>query len=549
MFVMVTALSSFQMQLKSSLRKSKFWLFFATTNLAIWHAVLTSRIDSGDLITTIIFWLAALYLLWQKRTEIVIDSKAGKNFIGMFLLGIVLYRGMFLFWHESFVLQFLPFFGFLGLALVASGWKYIKQYTRILLIFFIVVVFDWFTFSFLNSFLKRIHFSEITAQFSAFFLHYIGFDVTQQGISIFLPTGSVKVLYFCTGGPLIGLLLSLTFVFFLVTPLTWKLRFNLLWGLFGIGFFLGVIRVALLAVVVSDKSAFEYWHGNEGNQIFSLIAFTTWGLLVHFISESYDKQQNLKLQENQNQPNHQETFQPESPSIARSEQVKGSHFWLFPGLGITVAAIALYTVLFPQVGRRQMPSINFPNQLTLSKWKTANSVPLLYKETEENDPENNSNFNQITSGKQYKYRQQGTEVTVELRLIEGTLGSVKNFVKNYTSLEEEVAEEAFQKGKTRSQPELGRYRLFTDKTHAYLSTCLSPQGESTVSQNNFIRKMNRNIVDEHLLSKILGQRSFRERRCLWVHLSTPLAEQSPEKSYRVLESVFQQGYSKWQGLF
>ncbi|MFP3325509.1 archaeosortase/exosortase family protein, partial [Planococcus sp. SIMBA_160] len=89
----------------------------------------------------------------------------------------------------------------------------------------------------------------------------IGFDVSQEGVFIYLPDGSVEVLYACTGGPLIGLLLQLTFVLFIIAPLNWKFASKILIGLLSLGFFLGVVRVALLAVVVSDDSAFDYWHG------------------------------------------------------------------------------------------------------------------------------------------------------------------------------------------------------------------------------------------------------------------------------------------------
>jgi cyanosortase A-associated protein len=105
------------------------------------------------------------------------------------------------------------------------------------------------------------------------------------------------------------------------------------------------------------------------------------------------------------------------------------------------------------------------------------------------------------------------------------------------------------RGSTQSQPEIGRYQLFSDESQAYLSACLTSSGESTVTGNEFVGKMNRQILRENFFPGIVGQRSLRERRCLWVHLSTPLDQGSPKEGYQVLESVFEEGYSRWQGVF
>jgi cyanoexosortase A len=512
-------------------------LFFLTTvSLALWHGILTSRIDSDELTTTFFFWLVALFIIWKKRTRLVLDSTPWTNVLGIVLLGTVIYRGLVLFWHESFVVQFLPFFSFLGLVLMTTRWRRIHEYTRPLLVFFIFTLSDYLI-GILNSLFRyQLNFSQITANVTAFFLHNLGFNVAQQGIIIFLPKGSVSVGYPCTGGNLIAFLVPLSLVLFVAMPLNWQSRLKLLLGLTGFGFFLGVIRVALLALVVSDQSTFKYWHEEEGNQIFSVAAFALWIVLANWVYESYESQLKQKPVELHEEELSEDT---EGHPRGQSSSAKGLQGWLLPGVSILVALITVLTLLFPQIGRRQLPNLNYPSQISLAGWNQANRVSLM------GENENTElSFEYFRSGQKYQYYQGEKEVTVQLKLIEGTLGHVPGYVKTYTSLKK-----AFSEGRTQSQPGMGRYQLFSDESQAYLSACLTSNGESTVTGKNFVSKMNRNLLRENLLPKIVGQKSLRQRRCLWVHLSTPVDQDSPEEGYRVLESVFEKGYSQWQGLF
>ncbi|MFP3435266.1 hypothetical protein SB781_36505, partial [Paraburkholderia sp. SIMBA_061] len=54
--------------------------------------------------------------------------------------------------------------------------------------------------------------------------------------------------------------------------------------------------------------------------------------------------------------------------------------------------------------------------------------------------------------------------------------------------------EVYKNGQSDAIPQLGTYHLFHDKSHAYLSTCISSQGESTTTMGDFVYKMNRNLL-------------------------------------------------------
>jgi len=420
-----------------------------------------------------------------------------------------------------------------SIALIGSGWQGLREYFRPLLAFLVFSLVDGITHQLFTSLPDNFSFPQLTANVSGFLLHYLGFNVSLENVSIILPNGSVEVIYWCTGGPLVSLLLQLTLVLFIVAPLNWRFCLKLLAGLVGIGFFLGIARVALLAVVVSDQSAFEFWHGDAGNQIFSLIAFTIWIVIAHFVYEHYENQVQQQQQDSSN-----EISASQESSLTVSAQSESSRIPFFSGVGIIMTLITLGTFFFPQIGRRQVSPLNFPAQLTLNGWNREKSSPI----SEEND-QVNQYIQQFRSGQRYQYRQNGTQVTVELRHIGATFGNIGNFIGTYSNLGD-----AYQGNKVDSIERIGDYKLFSDQSHAYLTACITSQGKSTIRQSDFIHKMNRNLlnINSRLLLGIIGKQSLRERNCLWVILSTPLNQNSPEKSYRLLESVFQY---KWQSLF
>ncbi|MDR9404346.1 MAG: cyanoexosortase A system-associated protein [Halothece sp. Uz-M2-17] len=517
------------------------WLFLATANLALWHGVLSHRIGINDsLLITAMYWLVALFLLWKKRDQIKVSPQPLASTIGFLILGWALLRGMSVFWFENSLVQLLPVIGFVAIILIGSGWNSFRVYFPSL--------FTLFTFSVIGSLIELFFksnpggfdFAKLTAQASTFLLHYIGFDVVSEDVYIYLSQGSVEVLYFCTGGPLISLLFQLTLVLVLVTPIRWKLLFNLLLSIVGIGFFLGVIRVALLAVVVSDQAAFDYWHGSEGNQIFSLIAFSIWIIAVNFIYENHDH--NLSsppLSSEEEHPQKSSTSPQEASATTFSLTSPSS--WFLSITSVMMMAVTIATFIMPEIGRREIQPLQFPPQMNLSGWTEEKSIPLV------NQPETKLRFERLRSGREYHYQQQEAKVTAALRFSSPTVGRLENYIKQTYP---ESLTTAYQQGNTRYIPNRGNYHLFQDDEKAYLSACLTPTGESTVDFTNYVNKANRNMFEwQTLIPRLLGQKSFRERRCLWVNLSTPLNPDLPETSYKILESVFKTGYPQWQGLF
>ena len=109
-----------------------------------------------------------------------------------------------------------------------------------------------------------------TAAAAAFGLHFLGFDVAQQGTFIQLPSGTVEVEFACTGAALLGLLLQVSVLLAVVTA--WAKLGGMILGSVAIAALLSTVRVAIMAAVVGNEALFQFWHGSGGGQVFTLIA-------------------------------------------------------------------------------------------------------------------------------------------------------------------------------------------------------------------------------------------------------------------------------------
>lgn len=264
------------------LQNSKFCLFGIAIGLSVLHLILTWRVSSDidRLIVSALFWGAILCLLWRKQDNLDLESGIFSSFFGFLLMVLVLVKSISLFWFESSFLKLAPLLLAPGLGLLASGFKGLKQYWRELTLVLLLCLPE----SSLPQIIEEIFkVTTLTAKFATFVLWYLGFEASRQGSNIVLPNGSVLVAPHCTGLGTSVLLLKLSIVFILVFPTNWSRKILLLITAIFTAFVAGGIRVALMAVVVSNQQVFDYWHGPQGNQIFSTISILLFGLFCRIL--------------------------------------------------------------------------------------------------------------------------------------------------------------------------------------------------------------------------------------------------------------------------
>ncbi|MEG4804367.1 cyanoexosortase A [Microcoleus sp. ARI1-B5] len=260
------------------IQEPKYWLLGIASGLIALHLTLTSRTDSADLFgTMLMFWGVVAFLIWERHESLTFESGIFASFFGASLIAFILLKSSSISGGYDFFIRVSPFLIGISLALLASGTKGLKQYWQELLILAYTAIPPGLIGVFVNVALY-------TAKFSAFILHYLGFEVVRQGVFLILEKGSVEVYHGCSGVNAILQLLGLALVFLLMFPTTVGQKIVVPLVAVLIAFVVNAARVALMAVLVSlsQPAAFKYWHEGNGSVVFSMIAVFIFGLFCWF---------------------------------------------------------------------------------------------------------------------------------------------------------------------------------------------------------------------------------------------------------------------------
>ncbi len=267
------------------LKDTRYWLLGIAAGLeAICLTLIWKADDTGHLGMSLLFLLAVGSLTWEKRHTLKFESEVIPSIVGMGLIGWVLWQSANL--ADGNIMRLLSFTSAFGVALLASGFKGLKQYWQELTILFFLGVP-----SVVASFLFDI--SPLTAKFSAFLLHYCGFDVASQGVFINLPNGGVEVTHECSGIDTIIYILSVSILALVMFPVHRTKRFFVPIVAIIIGFVINGIRVAMLVIfAASDKAAFENWHGGQASYLYGMIGIVLFGCFYWLLLQQEEKSQN-----------------------------------------------------------------------------------------------------------------------------------------------------------------------------------------------------------------------------------------------------------------
>ncbi|EGK90153.1 cyanoexosortase A [Microcoleus vaginatus PCC 9802] len=259
------------------IQEPKYWLLGIASGLIALHLTLTSRTNDTDLFgTMLLFWGVVAFLIWERHESLTFESGVFASFFGTSLIALILLKSSSISGYDFFI-RATPFLSGISLALLASGTKGLKQYWQELLILGYTAIPPGLIGVFVDV-------PKLTAKFSAFILHYIGFEVVRKGVFLILEKGSVEVNHGCSGVNAMLQLLGLALVFLLMFPTTRGQKMVLPFVAIITAFVVNAARVGLLAVLVSlsQPEAFKYWHEGNGSVIFSMIAVFIFGLFCWF---------------------------------------------------------------------------------------------------------------------------------------------------------------------------------------------------------------------------------------------------------------------------
>ena len=204
---------------------------------------------------------------------------------------------------------------------------------------------------------------------------------------------------------------------------------------------------------------------------------------------------------------------------------------------------AVFALIIPQAGHRSVADFKFPQYIELDSAKamaTKDFVDL----TQFNQASSTAAEVQpeiVEAHQKYQYKQGKSPVSLEITYLSNTRGDVLSYLQKYAK----IAPQAIQNQATSRFPAIGHHTLFQDRDRAYLSSCISPRSLSSVDQKQFSKYRYQNdLTLEVAWQWLQGKSSIRDRRCLWVHLSTPLVTDS-QTAFNTLESAWKEVYQWW----
>jgi len=259
-----------------SLTSTQFCLLGTASGLVAIHLTLADRyVEQSFFVLSSVFWAATASLIWQKHERLNLSSGLCSSLFGLLLLGLVVHSSAVN--HSENLLNISPFLSGLGLGLLASGFKGLKQYWRELTILFFLGV--------PKVICQPLDISYFTAKFAAVILWYTGFDFSLQGAILVMSKVAVNVAVGCSGFNNVFYLLGLAVLSLLMYPLSGKKRLIVPVVAIALAFISNGFRVVLVALLAntSNQSAFDYWHSGTGSPIFSLISVALFGFFYLFL--------------------------------------------------------------------------------------------------------------------------------------------------------------------------------------------------------------------------------------------------------------------------
>jgi cyanosortase A-associated protein len=217
----------------------------------------------------------------------------------------------------------------------------------------------------------------------------------------------------------------------------------------------------------------------------------------------------------------------------------------------TGVAVVLTKTLFtptPDKTALSQPTPNLlPAQVPIKGWQALESSP---------SPLNEELKKEAKAGQRYRYRKGTQELDVDLHYMTSD-GNISRYLFVYTPVRTANADLEM-----KYQPGVGHYGVVTHRdvtkktTRAYLSACINPQGESTITEQQFTHNLSKDLQPAQVVSWILGQKSLIDRRCLWTLMSVPVvlesqsasapAARSQQQAYQTLETAWLSWYQWWR---
>lgn len=240
---------------------------FSIYFMLLWRAGALAHLGVSGL-----FLLAAITLVWENHPNYHYRHERWASLLALLLIAGMLWQGLYVTLHQHLPLRLFPFISALAVALLASGFRGLRQYRRELAIMFFLG---------LPSLLLRwIDISELTARMAAQLLRWNGFQISQTGVSLSLPVGTTIVHSGCSGLESIAYLLGIAAICLTLYPVNRIKQITALLAAGMIGFGVNSLRVAVMATLAApqDQEALLSWTEGDGAIVCGTIAVSLFGI-------------------------------------------------------------------------------------------------------------------------------------------------------------------------------------------------------------------------------------------------------------------------------
>jgi cyanosortase A-associated protein len=218
--------------------------------------------------------------------------------------------------------------------------------------------------------------------------------------------------------------------------------------------------------------------------------------------------------------------------------------------GGAIGVLALNLINSPSKASLQAPAtFNFPDRVPLPDTPMLDSKPLAA---------HTFSNGMVATGRSYRYplttaataSDKPQAIAIEMRYMTDGVAN-RPTMDALLPVFTKIPSEALSTATMKEKPGLGFYSLFINDKTAYFGTCINPQGITTVTGDQFHANSNPNpltsgIPLQRFLPWLMGKQTFRDSRCLWTLLSTPIDPNQPDATVKALETTGINWIRWWQ---
>lgn len=223
-------------------------------------------------------------------------------------------------------------------------------------------------------------------------------------------------------------------------------------------------------------------------------------------------------------------------------------FLLLPMVWSGMVIVFTHALLAPESAKSpSSPNISLPKNVALPNWQLGDASPIAI--------DSNSKVREtlMPPGMRYQYQQESRILVVEMHPFVSD-GNVSRFVSTYSPIRSGNIKML---NGQRYMPNVGYYSVLTHKGSAYLTACITPVGDSTVTEPQFKQSPFKAFDPVRFARWFLGQAPLTDDRCLWTLMTMPLPRNTGEDStsktvdstYQELETIWVDWYRWWKANF